>query len=526
MNMLFSLTFALLSALPPAQTSKDEFVFNNRGEPESIDPHFATGVPDNSVIAQIFQGLMARKADWATLVPGDAESYKISKDLKTYTFKIRKGLKWSDGTPLTAKDYEYSWLRVLRPETLSNYSYWLTDNVVGALAYQEKPTPENAAKVGIKAIDNETFVVTLNKPVPYFLHLTAETILAPVKKEVVEKWGSQWTRPENIVSNGPYKLSSWKVQDRIVMDKNPLFHDAANVKLQRVVALPIEDRQTGVNMYQQGKLDWSGHNGAPNSLVPAFKANPDFRIFPGFISYYYLFNTKRPPLDNPKVREAMVLTIDRDELVKQVTRGGEIGYGALVPPHTGTYGGAQGLPSKDFKADVAKAKKLLAEAGFPEGKGFRTLNLLYNTDENHKKVALALSQMWKKNLGITVAPFNQEWKVYLKSQNAKDFDLSRQGWQGDYPDPATFLELFQSKSGNNHTGWASAEYDKKFQETNNMPAGKARDAKLKEVEELLLKDAPIAPIFIYTNFGFLRPEVVGFEENSIDRPYVRYFSKK
>lgn len=527
MSALF-LTFALAlnMSLAPAQTQKDEFVFNNEGEPESIDPAVATGAPDATIIIQMFEGLMARQSDWATLKPGMAESYSISKDLKTYTFKLRRGLKWSDGSPLTAKDFEYSWLRLMRPATGAQYSFWLVNNVVGGREYAAKPTAETAAKVGIKAKDDLTFVVTLDKPVSYFLQLTSEPALAPVKAEVVEKYGTTWTRPEHIVTNGPYKLVEWKVQDRIVMEKNPNFFDAASVKLKRIVALPIEDRQTGMNLYQQGKLDWSGTNGVPNSLVPSLRKEPSFRVFPGFITYFYRINTTRPPLNDIRVRQALALAIDRKQLTEKVTAGGEIPVSYFVPTNTGTYKSPQGLATGDYKSDADRARKLLAEAGFPGGKGFRKINILYNTDQNHKKIAQAVSQMWKKELGITAEPFNQEWKVYLKSQEAKDYDVSRSGWQGDYPDPATFLENFLSDSGNNMTGWANKEFDKIFAESNAMPYGADRNKHMAKAEEILLNEAPIAPIYVYTNFGFLRPEVVGFDTNLIDRPYFKYFSKK
>lgn len=513
-------------ALPPAQTAKDEFVFNNRGEPESIDPQFATGVPDNDIIVQLFEGLMAKNSDWSTLRPGAAESYTISKDLKTYTFKLRPNLKWSDGSPLTAKDFEYTWLRAMRPETLSSYGYWFIDNIVGGKEYAAKPTAETAAKVGLKATDDRTFVVTLVKPLAYFIYFTAESLSFPIKKSVFEKHGDKWTRPENIVSNGPYRMVEWKVQDRIVMEKNPHYYDAASVALKKIVALPIEDRQTGVNMFQQGKLDWTGQNGMPNSLVPSFKSDPHFRQFPGFVTYFYRLNVTRPPLNDKRVRQALALAIDRKQLVEKVTRGGEVATSSFVPLNTGSYVPAPGLASSDYKKDVEKARKLLAEAGFPGGKGMRQLMIQYNTDENHKKIALAMQQMWKKELGVESQPYNQEWKVYLKNQKALDYDVSRSGWSGDYPDPSTFLELFTTTSENNQTGWKSPKYDELFLGANGMAAGAERNKKMAEAEAWLLDEAPIIPFYYYTNFGLLRPEVVGFVENPVDRPFIRYFSKK
>jgi len=520
------LSLSVFSALPPAQTKIDEFVFCNDAEPESIDPHVASGVPDNTIIVQLFEGLMARKADWVSLVPGQAESYKVSKDRKTYTFKLRKNLKWSDGSPLTAEDFLYSWLRSMKPSTLGPYSYWLTDHVVGAAEYAKSSTEANLKKVGLKVIDARTFEVSLNKAVPYFLQLTAESPLYPVKKATVEKFGTRWTRPENIVSNGAYSLKTWIIQQKMVMEKNPHYYGANSVSLKRVVAYPIDDRQTAVNLFRQGKLDWSGKNGAPNGLVPAFRKDPNFRVAPGFITYYYKFNTTRAPLNDKRVRQALSLAINRKILVSKVTRGGETAVGYFVPPHTGKYLSPAGIVQDDHVKNLAKARKLLAEAGYPGGKGMRKLTLQYNTDENHKRVALAIQQMWKKGLGIEVQPYNQEWKVYLKAQKSLDYDISRSGWSGDYPDPATFLEMYTTSSENNQTGWKSAAYDKHFYKANGMKDGEARNKEMRAAEAILLEESPIAPIYNYVNFGFLRPEVVGFEQNLVDRPFVRYFTKK
>lgn len=522
------LAFLLASAIPPAQTPKNEFVFNNRGEPETIDPAKATGVPDNTIVVQLFEGLLTKKADWVTIIPGQAESYTRSKDGLTYTFKLRKNLKWSDGSPLTAKDFEYSWLRAINPATLAQYSFWMTDNIVGAADYNKNPTPENAAKVGFKATDDLTLTVKLNKPLSYFPHLTAESLFYPVKKEVVEKFGDAWTRAENIVGNGAFKMTDWKVQDRIVLVRNPNYWDAANVSLEKVTAFPIEDRQTALNLFKQGRLDWSGQNGVPNSLVPSLKSDPSFRTHSAFTTYFYRFNTTKAPLDDKRVRQALVLAIDRKSIVEQVTRGGELASGFVVPVNTGTYKSPAGLPTSDYRKDVERARALLTEAGYygPNAKKMRPLVLIYNTDENHKKLALAVQRMWKQELGIDVQPQNQEWKVYLKNQQALNFDISRSAWQGDYPDPASHLENFLSTSGNNHTGFKNAKYDELFEMANRTGDEKTRFGLLNQAETLLLDEAPISPLYVYTNFGLLRPEIVGFYPNLVDRPYLRFVSKK
>lgn len=518
---------ALWGALAPAQTKVDEFVFNNNAEPETIDPALASGVPDNSIVIQVFEGLMAREPDWSTLRPGLAASYTVSDDLKTYTFKLRDNLKWSDGSPLTVKDFLYSWKRAMRPQTLAPYAYWLTDTIVGGAAYSKAQNPATEKALGLKAIDAKTLEVKLVRPIPYFLQLTAESLFYPVHEATVEKHGNKWTRAENMVSSGPYQLKEWTVNQKIVLEKNPHYYGAKEVHLKTATALPINDRQTAVNLFRQGKLDWSGKNGAPNGLVPAFRKDPNFRVAPGFATYYYMFNVTKGPLKDVRVRQALSLAIDRKTLVDRVTRGGETAVTAIVPPHTADYSSPKTeLYLKAHSDNLKKAQKLLAEAGFPGGKGFPSLRLLYNTDENHKRVAQALQQMWKKGLRIDVQPYNQEWKVYLKTRRKLDYDIARAAWSGDYPDPSTFLEIFQSESENNDTGWKNKTFDDLFVQSNQMPAGTERDAILAKAEKILLEEAPIAPIYNYVNFGFVRPEVQGFVMNPVDRPFIQYIRKK
>ena len=523
---LFCGAFWTFVSLAPMQSAADEFVFSNAAEPETLDPHRMSGSYDSNIANQIFEGLMSRGPDWATVVPGQAETYSVSRDGKTYTFRLRPQLKWSDGSPLTARDFEYSLLRLMDPATASPYAYWFTETVEGAREFAKDPKAEMRSKVKVKAVDDRTLSITLSKPVPYFLQLLAETPAFPVKQAIVEKHKDGWIRPEHMVSNGPFKLTEWKVNDRIVMQKNPHYYGAEKVRLTRAVALPIVDKQTAVNLFRQGRLDWSGPQGAPHGLVPAYRADPYFRVHPAFISYFYRINVSRPVLKDVRVRQALSLAINRLELVERVTRGGELVANVYVPPKIGDAKSVETLVGIDPKQNALRAKQLLSEAGYPGGKGFPVLELLYNTDETHKRVALAIQQMWKKELGIEVRLFNQEWKVYLKKQQMLDFDLSRAGWAGDYPDPSTFLEIFLANSGNNQTGWKNADYDRLFDEANAQMNHQKRLEMMTKAESLLLKDSPIIPLFFYTNFGFLRPEVQGFEPNLIDRPFLKYISKQ
>jgi len=526
-GLVSSVVLSLVFSLAPSKSGRDEFTFGNEAEPESIDPHVATGVPDNNIVTQLFEGLVRREANWSSIQPGLAEFLPApTNNGKTYRFKLRSNAQWSDGSALTADDFVYGWLRAMNPKTLGSYSYWLTDYIEGAAEYAKNPTPENAKKVGVQAIDSRTLEVRLTNPVPYFLQLLAEGIFAPVKKQNLEKFGDRWTRPENMVVNGPYVLKEWKVNEKIVLEKNARYWDASNVKINRVVALPLSDKQTAMNLFMQGQLDWSGHNGAPSTVVPNFKGKDNFRSTPSFITYFYRLNTKRGPLGDVRVRQALALAIDRKVLVEKITRGGEVIATSLVPPQTGDYKSPQGIVTGDFAKDLELAKKLLAEAGFKNGKNFPTLNIQYDSKELHQKVAIAIQEMWRKNLGINVQAFNQEWKVYLKEQKAMNYDISRSGWQGDYPDAATFLELFASSSGNNHTGYSNADYDKDFKASSTELNPKKRLELLRKVEERVLNDLPIIPLFFYSNYSFVRPELNGFVANPVDRPFIRTISKR
>jgi oligopeptide transport system substrate-binding protein len=525
--LIQALIFTLMSSLAPAKTAKDEFVFANEAEPETLDPHVATGVPDNNLTAQLFEGLLRREANWVGISPGIAEFIPAPTDQgRVYTFKLRRNAMWSDGSPITAEDFVYSWQRAADPKTLGSYSYWVTDYIEGAAEYAKAPTPENAKKLGVKAIDSRTLQVRLKNPVPFFLQLIAEPVFFPVKRGNLEKFGDRWTRPENMVVNGPYTLKEWRVNERIVLEKNSRYWDSANVRINRVVALPLNDKQTAMNLFMQGQIDWSGHNGAPSAVVPSLRSNEHFRSGPAFVTYFYRLNTKRAPLDHVKVRQALALAIDRSVLVDKITRGGEAVALALVPPNTGKYRSPQGIVTGNFEKDVIEARRLLAEAGFPDGKGFPVLKIQYDTKELHQKVAMAIQQMWKKNLGIQVEAFNQEWKVYLKEQKAMNFDISRSGWSGDYPDPATFLELFTSDSGNNQTGYANKDYDKVFMDSSKEMNAAKRNEMMVQAEKMLLNELPVIPLFYYANYSFLRPEVSGFVKNAVDRPFIRTISKR
>lgn len=523
-GLLAFLVFSGLFELQ-AKTAPDEFVFNNQHEPETLDPHRASGVYANAILIQIFEGLMARKADWKTLTPGQAESYEVSNGGKTYVFQLRPNLKWSDGSPLTAHDFVYSWKRAIDPNTLNSLSYWLTDNIVGAKDYAKNPGKKTEQGLGVKALDDRTLEVRLIRPLAYFLQLTALAALFPVHKKTIEEHGDQWFRPEHIVSNGPYRLAEWQVNQKIVLKQNKHFWDAQSLQIETATALVIDEENTAVRLFQQNQIDWTGLNGAPHSLVNSFSKREDFRVHPGFVAYFLRFNTTRPPLNDQRVRTALSLAIDRKTIVEKITRAGETPARSFVPASLPNYSFSESPISLDYKKDLQKAKRLLAEAGFPGGQGLRKLRYHYNTDGNNKRVAEVLQQMWKNGLGLDIELVNQEWKVHLSTQASLDYDISRNGWAGYYPDPSAFLEVFTSESDVNQTGWSNEQYDRLFYDANSMPSGSNRRTKLLAAESLLLGEAPMTPIYTYSNFGFLNPEVRGFVKNQVDRPFIRYLSK-
>jgi len=476
-------------AAPAPAPAEDKVVFRigNGAEPESLDPHQIQGVPEHRIYETIFEGLIIYDPETAEGIPGLAESWTVSEDGTQYTFTLRDAV-WSDGVPITAQSFVDSWLRALAPETASPYAWFPAMFLVGADEYNSGNAGPEA--VGIRALDDKTFQMDLIGPLPYAIGALAHYSFAVVPLHAIEEHGDAWTRPENFVGNGPYVLSEWAPQSHIKAVPNPMYWDADAVQLDEVIFYPIDDNNTAHNMYLNGEIDWSTN--VPPDQVEAASLRRDYHRAPQLATYYYVFQTENSPFDDARVRRALSLAFDRQALVDQVTRGGEIPALGIVPEMAG-------YPSLGEPVlDVAQARALLAEAGYPNGVGWPETTILYNTDERHKAVAEYLQQEWKNNLNIDIELENQEWATYLSSRNAGDFQVARAGWVGDYQDPNTFLDMFITGAGMNGGKYSNEVYDLLIREAAAM-SGADRLEVLMTAEDILVnEDQAVMPIYYYT----------------------------
>jgi ABC-type oligopeptide transport system substrate-binding subunit len=492
---------------PPAE---NVFRFNNAAEPEYIDPGMATGQPDQRIIFLLFQGLTTNDPKTLQARPGMAERWETSPDRLTYTFYLRRNAVWSDGTPITARDFVYSWTRVLDPKTGSRYAtnlYHIANGEEFNLGRVKDPS-----QLGVRALDDSTLEVRLRAPTPYFLFLTSFYTLYPVPRHVVETYGAQWTDPAHIVSNGPFLLVEHQTNARFEFVRNPRYWNAERVRLDRVIAYSVDDAYTGTNMYESGMIDWFPSGYIPPEFIPYMKGRfRDFRSTPYLSIYYYEVNVTRPPLDDPLVRRALSMAVDRRALTDELLKGGQIPGAHFVPVGFPDY---QSPPGPEY--DPEQARRLLAQAGYPNGAGFRPIEILFNTLENHRKIAEAIQQMWAKNLKIQVSLHNEEWASYLKSRNNQQYDVARAGWVADYPDPSTFTELMESTNGNNRTGWKNAEYDRLLVLARRALDPLERLKLMQQSEALLLDQLPVLPLYTYTTNELIKPYVRGFYPSPLD----------
>ncbi|MGL1891910.1 MAG: peptide ABC transporter substrate-binding protein [Spirochaetaceae bacterium] len=511
--------FSFVSCSKKVVEVKEPTVFKiaNGAEPSSLDPSFIQGTVENRIYQALFEGLVAYDPTTARAIPGVAESWTISDDKTVYTFKLRKSA-WTNGTAITAHTFVDSWTRTLDPNTAAPYAWFPGMFLKGANEFNSGDA--DASSLGIKAIDDYTFEVTLVGPLPYALDAFAHYSFGITPKEVIAEFGDSWTNVENIVTNGPFTLKEWAPQDKLVVAKNPKYWDAASVKLDEVIYFAVDDIDTTYNMFLNGEADWV--TTVPTDLIPEAKLRDDVTFSPGLITYYYVLNTTIEPISDVRVRQALSMAIDRKALVERVTKAGQIPAASMVPDMDG-YPAVGG----NF-LDIEKAQALLAEAGYPNGEGFPELPVLYNTSEGHKKIAEFVQSQWEENLGITVTLENQEWKTYLASKNAHDFKVARAGWAGDYQDPNTFLDMFVTGSSMNDMQYANPEYDALITKAATMEAGKGRFDALREAELMLVKrDQALIPLYFYIVVnGIDTSKWGGWAPNVLDLHPVRQIYKK
>ena len=474
-----------------ASSGKDgaEFIIGNGAEPQSLDPAKIQGVPEHRINLALFEGLVTYDPKTGNAIPGVAESWNVSEDGMTYTFHLRK-TEWSDGTPITANDFVKSWLRTLSPETGSQYADMITLIVKGAEDYNTGKA--DASAVGIKAIDDMTFEVQLTGPAPYAIDVIAHYAFNAVPFHVIEKHGADWIKPGNFVGNGPFVLEAWTPQEKVTVVPNEKYWNKENIHLSRITFLPIEDSNTAFEKYKAGEIDWEA--GIPVPRIDEVKQMPDYQVAPQLSTYYYIFNVTRGPLQDARVRKALTMALDREELVAKVSKAGQIATRSMVPPMAGY------TPGEGAGFDPEQAKKLLAEAGYPDGAGFPVLTVIYNTLEGHKLIAEYVQASWKRNLGIDIKIQNYEWKTFLDIRNQHDFDITRAGWTGDYQDPNTFLEIFLTGSGNNDGLYSNPKYDELIRKAATMKGGAERFQVLHDAEAVFLtEDQGILPIYSYVS---------------------------
>jgi len=535
--MLGGVLWAAVRVAGSAQLEPADFVYNNATEVSTLDPATVTGVPEGRVLRAIFEGLTTKHPQTLDALPGSAESWDISEDGLVYTFHIRSDGRWSNGDPVTAHDFVYSWERVLNPLTGADYAYQLW-YVRGARAYTTEVDEDGNPihpfdSVGIIARDDATLEVTLTAPTPFFLDLMAFYPLFPVNRRNIEdakrrwpdSWELEWLQPHNIVTNGPYRIGYRRVNDRIRLVKDEGYWDAENVAMRTIDVLAIEQGITGLNVYLTGGSHWQ--TSIPPLLVPDLEGRRDFAPVPYLGVYFYRINTTRPPLDNAQVRRALALTIDREAITGKIMKKGEVPAYGYVPPGISGYEGATArMPELDaggFAARAEEARSLLAEAGYgPSGKPFPTIEIHYNTLEAHRDIAELIADDWKRELGISAKLLNQEWKVYLDTQSNLGYDVSRSAWIGDYSDANTFLDMFVTGGENNKTGWGHPEYDRLIAAAATELDTARRAALLQDAEQLLLDELPILPIYYYVTQNIVSPRLGGFFENIRDEHYPKF----
>lgn len=515
-------SFSSLAANVPAGTKLapvQELVRGNGTEVASLDPHKTEGVPESNVIRDLLEGLVNQNAN-GNVVPGVAESWETT-DNKTFTFHIRKEAKWSNGDPVTAQDFVYSFQRAVDPATASPYS-WYMEYTKMINAKEIIAGEKDKSTLGVKAIDDKTLMFELESPVPYFVMMMGHTTVKPVHKATVEKYGEQWTKPEHFVGNGAYVLDKWVVNERLELKRNPQYWDDKNTVLNKVTYLPIENQVAEMNRFLSGEIQIT--NELPLEHFKRLKKeHPESVQVQGQLcTYYYGFNTAKAPFDDVRVRQALSYAIDRDVISDAILGQGQKPAYFLTPEITAGFSPEMPAYGKmTQKERVAEAKKLLEAAGYSKSNPLK-FTLLYNTSENHKKIATAVQSMWKTTLGVDIALENQEWKTFLDTRRQGNFDATRAGWCGDYNEASSFLTLLMSSNSSNDSKYHSAEYDATLEKAMTSTSEEERQKLYADAEKLLARDMPIAPIYQYVRSRLVSPTVGGYPSNNAeDKIYMK-----
>lgn len=507
LSIAINTSYAAVVPLGTVLHEQQQIARHIKDEPASLDPAKAVGLPEIHVIRDLFEGLVNQGPDGKS-IPGVAERWQTL-DNRNYLFYLRKNARWSNGDPVTAQDFVYSWRRLADPQELSPFSWFVS--LAGLTKADEvlsgRLSPE---ALGVYALDNHTLKVTLSKSVPYFVSLVANFSLYPVHQATVKKYGNAWIKSEHLVSNGAFRLQERVVNEKLVLVPNPYYWDHAQTQLKKVTFIPINQESTALQRYLAGDIDIT-------ESFPKNKYRYLLKILPGQVytpeqlgTYYYAFNTQRPPLNDQRIRQALSLAIDRQIIADKVLGTGEKPAWNFTPDVTAGFHSLMNISKQvSQQSRNQQAKTLLKQAGYDANKPL-PISLLYNTSENNEKIAIAVASMWKKTLGVKVKLTNQEWKSYIDSRNSGNFDVIRASWVGDYNEASTFLSLLTSKHTGNLARFQSKQYDQILNSASQEIQPDRRNLLYNHAEEILRQQAPVAPIYQQSNSRLIKPWVKGY----------------
>ncbi|PID63697.1 MAG: peptide ABC transporter substrate-binding protein [Gammaproteobacteria bacterium] len=518
---LRTLAFAAAASLLAAPTLAASLHMQNGGDPTSLDPHKISGDWENRIAGDIFEGLVAQDQN-AEPIPGMAESWTVSDDGTVYTFTLRDGIKWSDGTPVTAGDFEYAFKRLMDPAEAADYAY-LQYTIRNAEAINSGEN-DNFDDLGVKALDDRTLEITLEQPTPYFISALTHYSAYPVPQHVVEEKGADWVRIENIVTNGPYQPTEWVPGSHVKSVINEEYYAADELAIDEVFYHVLEDESAALKRYRAGEFDIL--TSFPTDQYEWMQKNlpGQAQVAPFAGLYYYVFNNQEPPFNDRRVRQALSMAVNREIIGPEILGTGELPAYSWVPPGMANYGEPAMVEWKDlpYNEKLEQAKALIEEAGYGPDKPLK-VQLRYNTNENHKRVAIAIAAMWKQ-IGVEVELYNTEVKVHYDELSKGILEVARAGWLADYNDPDNFLKLLRTGVDYNYGRWSNAEYDALLREANAMTDLEARAAKLREAEAIALADSAALPIYYYITQNVVSPKVKGFVNNTFDVHRTRWLS--
>ncbi|MBI3099575.1 MAG: peptide ABC transporter substrate-binding protein [Planctomycetes bacterium] len=512
--MLLALLLSGCAPDPPPTAAARPFRFVNGPEPETLDPALMTDVYGIRLAEALFEGLTRRNPADLSVEPGMAERWVTSPDGLTLTFHLREA-KWSDGLPVTATDFVESWRRVLSPETGAKNAALLFPIRRARDFFEGKI--RGGPPIGVRAEDDRTLVVELERPTPWFLDLTTFPTFSPVPIRAVTAHGPRWTRPENIVVNGPYRLAEWRLNAGFTLRRNPDYWEAAEVRGEEVHALTVAGQEAAFRLYRAGEADWVPR--LPTALLDDLVKHPDFRTCPALATVFVRCRTNRPPFDDARVRLAFALAVDREDLCRTLFASkGATPATTFVPPGFPGY-----PPPPGLSPDRGRARALLAEAGFPDPSAFPPVTLLCTSSDGPRRVCEFLHYAWKEGLGVQVNVESREWAAVMDAMRRVTYDHLVYGqWEADYVEPSTFLDIFRSGSGNNRTGWADSRYDALLDEAEGATDPELRTRRYSEAERLLVtEEAPLIPLYFPATMGLVRPDIRGFFPNALDRHPIR-----